>query len=940
MILRDRKETWICRDNEMSNPQPLTNDRASGRHKWTVASCAAAAVWSLSGAALWAAAQAGAMSQTVAAPPVLATLPNGRQITPLGDWITVAPFPFSLALRSDGEQMVVPSLGFPFALNVIDRPASPGHRVKQIPQGYLSKPETEVYTGVAFAPDGELLYVATGDSGAIDVLEAVDWHKVARIELNGGVGGHLYNESFGAALVLSSDGRRLYAIDEANWRVVVIDTATHERIASLATGVNPIALCLSPDNRHLYIANSGLFEYRTISGADKDDRLHTGLHFPPFGYPSPAAQGGTTAEGKSIPGLGSANDPRGSSLWTYDLSDPGNPRLSASLRLGATIDSSKNDVVGGAAPSALTAGASSVYVALAHEDAVAVVNAEGNSLQAQISLTPFTGPDFADNRGNPLRGVMPSGLALANNRLYVAEAGINALAVIDTSGNRVLGHLPVGWSPSAVLVSADDNTLYVANSKGKGSGPNAGSSFNPATHGSYIGELELGSLSVIPASLAAHPEQWTETVIRDNRAETESGVLPRLKHVLLIIRENRTFDDVFGDLAGADGDPLLAHFGMHGKVENNPAMQDLQVTPNAHAMAALFATSDRYFTDSDVSVDGHRWAIGIAPTPWMAMAWPSTYGGRRHGNPFSETPGRRALGGATDGPMPEDEPEFGSLWEHVDQSGLKVLNYGESLELEGMDEMEGSEPEGQRLFLNAPLPRPVFAATDHNFATANMGIPDTVRAEEFMRNFSARLKTSDDIPSMIVMRLGNDHTAGPRPADGYPLRESYVADNDLALGQILDFLSHQSIWRDTAVFVTEDDPQSGVDHVDAHRSILLVMGPWVRGGFLSHRHSSMGSIQKTIYELLGIGPLNLEDALAADLSDMFTDKPNISPYTALPVDPRVFVPSNARIARPKTAKQKADLSDIDDSQKIRKSFAKQKAASTTAGQTATPANPQ
>jgi hypothetical protein len=241
-----------------------------------------------------------------------------------------------------------------------------------------------------------------------------------------------------------------------------------------------------------------------------------------------------------------------------------------------------------------------------------------------------------------------------------------------------------------------------------------------------------------------------------------------------------------------------------------------------------------------------------------------------------------------------------------------------------MDEMVGSEPEGQRLFLNAPVPQPVFAATDRNFATANMGIPDIVRTEEFRKDFGARL-SAGDIPAMIVMRLGNDHTAGPRPADGYPLLESYVADNDLALGQIIDVLSHSAIWKDTAVFVTEDDPQSGVDHVDAHRSVLLVMGPYVRSGFLSHRHSSMGSIQRTIYELLGIGSLNLEDALASDLSDMFTTEPNVAPYSALPTDPRVFDPARARIARPKTAKEKADLADIDDSQKIRKNFQKPRA---------------
>jgi YVTN family beta-propeller protein len=847
-----------------------------------------------------------------------ATIPNGRQITPVGDWISVAPFPFALAMRPDGQQLIAPSLGFPFALNVIDRPANADREVMQIPRGFLSVPGAEFYAGVAYSPSGKMLYVATGDTGAVDVISTGDWKKTARISLNGASQGHVYRESFAAALALSRNGRSLYVVDQANFRVVVINTATRTRTASLKTGVNPIALCLSPDNRRLYVANSGLFEYKTVPGADNSDRLHSGLHFPPFGYPSAAAQDGTSIEGRQIAGLGDANSVMGSSLWTYDLAGA-RARHVASLRLGTSIAPASH-VVGGAAPSAVVANDGAVYVALAHEDTIAVISNDGRVLQTQIPLSPFTGPQFQDGEGIPLRGVMPSGLALTAGRLYVTEAGINALAVVDTTRESVLGHLPVGWSPSAVMVSPDGGTIYVANSKGKGSGPNAGSKFNPALHGAYIGELELGSISAIPTSEAEHAEAQTATVIHDNTiARLESSSLPRLKHVFLIIRENRTFDDVFGDLEGADGDPAVARYGMHGQVKGEAAMQDLHVTPNAHAMAARFSTSDHYYTDSDVSVDGHRWAIGIAPTPWMAQAWPATYGGRRHGNPFSEAPGRRALGGATDGPMPEDEPEFGSLWEHVSNAGLRVLNYGESLEVEGMDEMVGSEPEGQRLFLNAPVPQPVFAATDRNFPTANMGIPDIVRASEFLKDFGARL-SAGDVPAMIVMRLGNDHTAGPRPGDGYPLLESYVADNDLALGQIVDAVSHSGIWNDTAIFVTEDDPQSGVDHVDAHRSILLVISPYVGKGFLSHRHSSMGSIQKTIYQLLGLGPLNLEDALAPDLSDMFATEPNLEPYAALPADPRVFDPARARIARPKTAKEKADLADIDDSQKIRKSF--------------------
>ena len=240
-----------------------------------------------------------------------------------------------------------------------------------------------------------------------------------------------------------------------------------------------------------------------------------------------------------------------------------------------------------------------VYVALAHEDAVAVISPDGARIQAQIALTPFPASEFSDRQGHPLRGVMPSGLALRGRRLYVTEAGIDALAIVDVGSRRVLGHLPVGWNPSAVAISPDGNTLYVANAKGKGTGPNGGSAFNPALHGSYIGDLELGSISVISASVAAKAAELTPTVVKNNQAAVETAQpLPRLKHVFLIIRENRTFDEVFGDLPGADGDPTLARYSLRGQVQGDPAMQDLKVTPNAHAMAQRFATSDRYFTDS------------------------------------------------------------------------------------------------------------------------------------------------------------------------------------------------------------------------------------------------------------------------------------------------------------------------------------------------------
>jgi hypothetical protein len=343
----------------------------------------------------------------------------------------------------------------------------------------------------------------------------------------------------------------------------------------------------------------------------------------------------------------------------------------------------------------------------------------------------------------------------------------------------------------------------------------------------------------------------------------------------------------------------------------------LKVTPSLHALAARYAIADNFYVDSDVSADGHRWVMGINPTPFFNTAWTSGYGGRRHEFAGAAQPGRRAMFGGADAPMPEDEPQFGSLWEHVAAGGKGILNYGEGLEVEGGAEIDGTAPEGQRLFLNSPVPRPVFEASDRRFPTFNLGIPDQYRAAEFERDFARRL-AAGKVPGLIVIRLPGDHTADPRPADGYPYRASYVADNDLALGRIVAYLSKTSIWKDSALFVTEDDAQGGVDHVDAHRSILLVASPWVKPGSVARTHTSMGSITRTIDELLGLGAMNLEDALAGEIDGVFDSAPHLTPFVAPPSDARVFAPAKARIAQPKTKAEAAALRDVDDADEIRK----------------------
>jgi len=870
---------------------------------------------------------------------VKSTLPNGRQIEPAGKWISVAPYPFALAIRSDGKQAAVPSIGFPFALNVIDDPAADHPRTQRFPKTTENDPAVEVDAGVAYSPDGKLLYVSTGDSGKVRTYETASWTVTNEASLDGELGGKKFEKSFAGALQVSRDGRLLFVVDEANWRLVVIDAQTLKALGLVDTGRYPFGLALSPDGSKVYVTNTGLFEYRLIPGVGAGEHPAGGLRFPPFGYPSAAARKGTQVEGKHVPGLGDENSDEGSSLWTMDVRDPTKPALISKLRLGDRITESGKGTIGGGAPTGVAASADSVYVALAHSDSVVKISADGKRVVAEAALSPFSGASFQDAEHRPLRGVMPNGVALHEHRVYVAESGINAVAVLDAATMRVIEHIPVGWNPAAVAVDESGKNLFVVNAKGKGAGPNGGSRHDPQAP-TYIGSLELGSLSVISLADRNAPEQSTPRVVALNSVNVaQHAKLPKLKHCFLIIRENRTFDEVLGDLPGVNGDPSLARYGMDGwaaldddagpKRTTAPQATHLKVTPNLHALAKQFAISDNFYVDSDVSADGHRWVVGINPTPFFNTAWTSNYGGRRHEDARDQQPGRRALFGGADGPMPEDEPQFGSLWEHLaagGTGGTGILNYGEGLELEGNDERAGAEPEGQRLLLNAPMPRPVFEASDRRFPTFNLGIPDQLRVAEFEQDFSRRL-AAGKIPGLIVIRLPNDHTAEPRPKDGYPYRASYVADNDLALGRIVAFLSKTPIWKDSALFVTEDDAQGGVDHVDAHRSILLVASPWVKPDTVAHGHSSMGSIIKTIDELLGLGPLNLEDALAGDLAEMFDaqpplDHPHLELFKALPADARVFLPAKARVARPKTKKEAAELRDMDDAQEIEREMEK------------------
>ena len=373
----------------------------------------------------------------------------------------------------------------------------------------------------------------------------------------------------------------------------------------------------------------------------------------------------------------------------------------------------------------------------------------------------------------------------------------------------------------------------------------------------------------------------------------------KIKHVVFIVKENRTFDEVFGDLhptgAEFDGDPHLARWGETAPVneKGEPTIDDGHVTPNHHALARRFAISDNYYVDGDVSVDGHHWLVGNYPNEVLETTVPAGYGGHFSFEPDADAPGRLIVGSTH--PFPEDYLEAGSLWEQLARGHITFRNYGEGLEVAGENEDIGMQPTGVRESTNMPMAEALFENTSRDYATFNTNISDQYRDGQFEREFDVRYASrKEPLPQFIFIWLPNDHTADPRPADGYYYRASYVADNDLALGKLVQLFSHSPFWKDMAIFVTEDDAQSGRDHVDAHRSVLMVISPYVKRNYVSHVHTSMESILKSFDSILGMPYLNQYDAAATDLADFFTDQPDFTPYDAQPSDPRIFDPSKVR----------------------------------------------
>jgi YVTN family beta-propeller protein len=835
-------------------------------------------------------------------------LPGGRVILPFGDEYLTGPGAFGLAVSPSGKTVITSNTGPGVnSLTILERERTGRLQSRQFilrpPEGSLDFDSSDwrgVFMGLAFSGE-RAAYISEGNSGRITLL---DWNLERRRTIDLNQTG--FDDSFSGDLALDPDRGILYAVDQANFRVAAIDTKSRQIIANIRVGRLPFALALSPDRRKLYVTNLGMFRYQALPGADPNRAKATGLPFPAFGFPSADAatgvDGRTEAGTIKVPGLGDPNVPESNSLAVVDISTPSAAKVITFVRTGLSFGAGS---LGGSSPSGVVATDSRVFVANAGDDSITVIDAKTNQVAAEI---PIRIPGLEN-----LRGVLPMGMAFheASGWLLVAEAGINAVAVIDTRQNRVLGHIPAAWFPTRVAVEGD--TVFVANARGHGTGPNAQNGFEVTAR-----QLHQGTLSAFTLPKAADLPALTAEVLDANgfrpRPVADRALPAAIHHVVLIVKENRTYDEVFGDLPRASNGPAmsapsLARIGMHGYLDGQGrrlSLRDAEVTPNHHALATEWTFSDNFYADSDVSVDGHHWLVGSPPNAWTESSLLSAYTDKKDFR-LGEAPGRLLFAGSDSSVHPEDQLEGGTMWHHFARHGISFYNFGEGFELAGVDEDRGLEPTGARFLTNVPMPEPLFRNTSREYPGFNMNVTDQYRATQLIREIDEKyVKTGADLPQFVFVHLPNDHMAKPRPDDGYPYQESFVADNDYALGRIVQYLSETKWWKDMAVFVTEDDAQGGIDHVDAHRTLLLCLGPYARRNYVSHVNTSFPGLLKTIFRLLHLPPLNLFDAAASDLSDCFTSQPDPAGYHLRDIDRRIFDPDTARPAPAGTASPRMD----------------------------------
>ena len=525
---------------------------------------------------------------------------------------------------------------------------------------------------------------------------------------------------------------------------------------------------------------------------------------------------------------------------------------------------------------ALSPDGARLFVACANTNAVWVVDLSSRTAKEQISIALYP---------NAPPGSTPNGLGLSPDgaTLLVANADNNTVAVADVSRpgeSRVAGFIPSGWYPTAAAFSGDGSRVFVLSGKGLTSSPNprGRQPAVPAADGQYIGALLQGSLSVLPAPGPAALAAYTRTVyavtpysdatrLSPARAPLRSPVPRRvggsspIKHVFYVIRENRTYDQVLGDMPEGNGDPTLCLFGE-------------DVTPNAHALARAFVLLDNFYVNAEVSYDGHAYSTGAYATDAVEKMWPMNYASRG-GRYLSEGGGamRNAYGNVT-------APASGYIWDACIRAGVSVRSYGEFVEDPNPARERRSDKGGAGEFQSGLGPYKASVPGLEGriapfYPPFDLSIPDMRRVEKWLTEFR-QYEKDGNLPSLSIIRLGGDHTAYVR--EGFPTPRAMIAENDQALGRLVEEISASRYWKDSAIFILEDDAQNGPDHVDAHRSIALVASPWARRRGVDSTLLTTCGMLRTIELILGIPPMSQCDASATPMYRAFQSKPDPGPY--------------------------------------------------------------
>jgi YVTN family beta-propeller protein len=732
-----------------------------------------------------------------------AVIPVGYRVTPAGFQSKLGDLPLIAKPFPDGQAVLVVNAGQGVqSVQVVST------KDGSVLQTIEYKSPAAVFAGAAFSPDGTKAYVSAGGNNKIRVYTVAGDRLTETTSISlptKNPSGQTINP-YPAQIAVTPDGARLVVADH------LADAATVIKLSdgtskTVAIGHTPYGVTISPDGTTAYVTNQGA---ETVSVLD------------------------------------------------LTAADP-------TVKSTITVGTHPNQLV-------LDSARNLLYVANSDSDDVSVVSTTAGKTVNTISLAPYKGAAIGTN---------PDALALSadGGTLYVANSGNNDVAVVQTDKGKIKGLIPTGWYPTALVSTGDQ--LLVATAKGLGAGPNNGPGYPNPYSGStapdqYSGSMMAGTLSRV--SLPIKQDQlakWTHQVNDNNGFKTAgdnnrntssaaaSSIVPRragesspIKHVIYIVRENRTYDQELGSIGKGNGDPSLNLFGDES-------------APNTRALAKQFSTVDNFYANAEVSAQGWNWVVAANSNPFSEQGWPANYSGRNH--PYTSE--------SNDPTLAPQKPDNAYVWQRLGKAGVSFRNYGFYVGRDTTGQFVAGDP-----VLNA--------STDHAFTGYNLSCPDspgsfkplstscgaTDRFTEWKREFDQYV-TNDNLPTVQFVRLPSDHTAGTKV--GAPTPRAYVGDNDAALGKLVDAVSHSKYWKSTAIFVTEDDSQNGPDHVDAHRTVALAISPYTQTGRVDSNFYSTASMLRTIELLSGIPPLTQFDAYATPMTGSFTNRPSFAPYSAL-----------------------------------------------------------